>query len=100
MRCPFCDKILSDDFIKRGGAFLMGKAATGKAKARSSDQARRAAMIGWAKRIRPFSDDEKINRKRSISAARAVFVATLKKPASASAAETDQPKFITLISIP
>ena len=48
-RCPYCDKILPDNWLKAQGAALMGK-ASGQAKARSSETARIAAEIGWKKR--------------------------------------------------
>jgi hypothetical protein len=48
-RCPFCDTILPDAWVKKQGATLMGK-ASGQAKARSSAKARAAAEIGWKKR--------------------------------------------------
>jgi hypothetical protein len=46
-RCPHCHKILSDAFIKREGASLMGKARSGAAKARSHEQAAGAALLRW-----------------------------------------------------
>jgi hypothetical protein len=48
-RCPFCDTILPDDWVKQQGAALMGKMG-GPTKARSSESARAAARIGWKKR--------------------------------------------------
>jgi len=48
-RCPFCGKILPDDWLKAEGASLMGKSG-GPAKARSSASASAAAQIGWQKR--------------------------------------------------
>lgn len=43
MRCPHCDKILSDAWVKRAGATLMGMAAAGKSKARPRGVAQAAA---------------------------------------------------------
>jgi hypothetical protein len=45
-RCPFCSKILSDQWLKRQGAAMMGK-ARGKAKARAKENAVRAARERW-----------------------------------------------------
>lgn len=49
IRCPHCDKILNDAWVKRAGATLMGMAAAGKSKARSSEQAAYASNIRWSK---------------------------------------------------
>jgi hypothetical protein len=46
-RCPHCHKILSDAWVKREGASLMGKARSGRAKARSHEQAAGAALLRW-----------------------------------------------------
>lgn len=43
-KCPHCHKVLSDAWVKRTGAALMGKAG-GEAKARSNAQA--AANKRW-----------------------------------------------------
>ncbi len=48
-RCPFCNKILPDEWVKGQGAALMGKSG-GPAKARRSEVASAAAQIGWTKR--------------------------------------------------
>jgi hypothetical protein len=45
-KCPFCKKILSDDWVKREGAALMGK-ASGQSKARSRAQAKAASRERW-----------------------------------------------------
>jgi hypothetical protein len=45
-RCPFCNKILSDVWIKHEGAALMGK-ASGQSKARSRAQAKAASRTRW-----------------------------------------------------
>jgi hypothetical protein len=47
-RCPWCQKILNDDWLKREGASLMGKAAKGKAKRRRN--ALEAAQKRWEKK--------------------------------------------------
>ena len=44
--CPHCNEILSDDWIKRQGARLMGRKG-GKAKIRSAVVARSAALKRW-----------------------------------------------------
>jgi hypothetical protein len=55
-RCPFCKKILSDDWIKHEGAALMGK-ASGQSKARSRAQAKAASRIRWdQEREKNFSE--------------------------------------------
>lgn len=46
-RCPFCKKILSDEWLKSQGASLMGKVG-GKNKARTN--AREAARARWKKK--------------------------------------------------
>jgi hypothetical protein len=48
-KCPFCGKVLRDKWIIREGARLMGKKLTGSAKARTSEQARKAARARWDK---------------------------------------------------
>jgi hypothetical protein len=45
-RCYHCGKILDDAWVKREGAALMGK-ASGEAKARSPELARKAALARW-----------------------------------------------------
>jgi hypothetical protein len=45
-RCPFCDHILEDDWLKKMGAALMGK-ASGAAKARSTEMTSSAAKKRW-----------------------------------------------------
>jgi hypothetical protein len=45
-RCYHCGKVLEDDWLKRQGAALMGK-TSGEKKARSSEQARQAALKRW-----------------------------------------------------
>jgi hypothetical protein len=47
-RCPFCNKVLRDDWVKREGASLMGKAAKGKRKKRHN--AAEAAAKRWEKK--------------------------------------------------
>jgi hypothetical protein len=46
VRCPFCNGILSEDWLKKAAASLMGK-AKGPTKARAN--AREAALARWAK---------------------------------------------------
>lgn len=46
-RCPFCNAILDDEWIKHQGASLMGKEG-GKAKIRSN--AREASLTRWNKK--------------------------------------------------
>jgi hypothetical protein len=46
MRCPHCDGILSDDWVKKAGATLMGR-ASGASKARASKQMKAAAKVRW-----------------------------------------------------
>jgi hypothetical protein len=45
-RCPFCDEILSDDWVRKQGASLMGK-KSGENKARTSEIAAAAATQRW-----------------------------------------------------
>jgi hypothetical protein len=45
-RCPFCNEILDDAWVKSQGASLMGKEG-GKVKKRAN--AREASQIRWAK---------------------------------------------------
>ena len=44
-RCPFCNRVLADAWVKKAGSTLMGK--TGKRKARSSEIASAAANARW-----------------------------------------------------
>jgi hypothetical protein len=54
--CPFCKKILPDDWVKRQGAALMGK-ASGQSKARSRAQAKAASRKRWDhEREKKFSE--------------------------------------------
>ena len=50
MNCPHCNTHIPDDIIRSEGARLNGRAARGKSKARTSEQARKAAMAGVRKR--------------------------------------------------
>jgi len=45
-RCPYCDHVLSDNWIRKNGASLLGKSG-GKAKARNN--ASDAARVRWKK---------------------------------------------------
>jgi hypothetical protein len=47
-KCPHCNKILADEWVKKEGASLMGKAAKGKAKRRRNAAA--AARTRWKKK--------------------------------------------------
>jgi len=67
-RCPYCDKILPDDWVKHNGAALMGK-ARGKRKARISQKASRAALTRWGT---GKCTDEKTLRLREEHRSRAV----------------------------
>lgn len=49
-KCPFCSKLLADEWLKREGASLMGKAAKGKAKKRKT--AAKAARLRWQKKAK------------------------------------------------
>jgi hypothetical protein len=51
-RCYHCGKILSDEWIKREGARMMGK-TSGESKARNREAASKAAKSRWAKRKKP-----------------------------------------------
>jgi hypothetical protein len=44
-RCPFCDRVLDDAWVKKAGATLMGR-ASGASKARTNSKA--AADKRWA----------------------------------------------------
>lgn len=46
-KCPFCNQVLSDDWVKKEGASLMGKTAKGKRKSRKNAKA--AAQERWDK---------------------------------------------------
>jgi len=48
-KCYHCGKVLQDAWVIREGARLMGKKLTGDAKARTSEQARKAARARWDK---------------------------------------------------
>jgi hypothetical protein len=48
-KCYHCGKVLKDDWVIREGARLMGKKLTGSGKARTSEQARKAAQARWGK---------------------------------------------------
>lgn len=52
MNCPNCNTHIPDDLVRRDAARLNGQAGRGKAKARTSEQARKAAMAGVRKRRR------------------------------------------------
>ncbi len=53
MKCPHCKKEIHDDAtLRKIGASLMGKKGKGKAKARTSEQAREAARVRWLKYIK------------------------------------------------
>jgi hypothetical protein len=56
MKCPFCNHILEDSWLKRVGASLMGR-SSGEAKARSRDQASAASRVRW--------DEERKKKKSS-----------------------------------
>ena len=45
MRCPHCNEILSDDWVKRQGASIMGRSS--KRKGRSTEVARANALKRW-----------------------------------------------------
>lgn len=49
-RCPNCDCVLSDEWIKSEGASLMGKTAKGRRKRRTKELAQAAAEKRWKKR--------------------------------------------------
>lgn len=51
-RCPKCQAILPDEWVKSQGAALMGR-SKGKAKARRSEIARAAAERRWSKKKIP-----------------------------------------------
>jgi len=46
-RCPKCNEVLPDEWVKKEGASLMGKAAKGKSKRRRNAKA--AARERWKK---------------------------------------------------
>jgi hypothetical protein len=48
-KCPHCQQILSDEWVKKEGASLMGKSAKGKAKRRKN--ASDAARLRWDKQL-------------------------------------------------
>lgn len=50
-RCYHCGEILSDEWVRKQGASLMGKKG-GQAKARSSEQARAANKVRWDRQRR------------------------------------------------
>lgn len=47
-RCYHCGKVLSDDWIRKQGASLLGRKG-GLVKARTSEQAREASRVRWNK---------------------------------------------------
>jgi hypothetical protein len=47
-RCPFCNEILEDAWLKKMGATLMGK-ASGESKARGHGPMKAAAKKRWRK---------------------------------------------------
>ncbi len=64
MRCPHCDHILSDEWLKKVGASLMGKKG-GAAKARSREQTQAAARSRWGTQpLRTAEELREINRLR------------------------------------
>jgi hypothetical protein len=71
-KCPFCQQILSDDWVKKEGASLMGKSAKGRSKRRknASDAARQrwqnenAAPIALAVVPVPKRKKKKTKKKR------------------------------------
>ena len=63
-RCPHCNEILSDDWVKRQGASLMGKKG-GAVKARDYEQASNAARVRWGPRkLRTIEELRENNRAR------------------------------------
>lgn len=50
MNCSHCNHEIPPDDIRREAARLNGQAGRGKSKARTSEQARKAAMAGVRKR--------------------------------------------------
>jgi len=50
MKCPKCGIAIPDEAVLKAGAAIMGAKAKGKKKARTSEQARAAVMVRWAKR--------------------------------------------------
>jgi hypothetical protein len=48
-KCYHCGKVLKDAWIIKEGARLMGKKLTGSGKARTTEQARKAAQARWDK---------------------------------------------------
>jgi hypothetical protein len=59
MNCPHCQQPIPDDLVRSEGARLNGQAGRGKAKARTSEQARKAAMAGVLKRWEKMKEKSK-----------------------------------------
>ena len=67
-RCPYCDHVLSDEWLKSTGATLMGK-TSGENKARSREAAAASANERW-ERVRTeamekWEKEEKAKRQKA-----------------------------------
>ena len=69
-KCPYCDHILPDVWLKKIGATLMGK-TSGENKARSTESASGAANQRWERvRIEAFKRWEKQEKAKAARAKR------------------------------
>lgn len=59
MNCPNCNTHIPDSLVRSEGARLNGQAGRGKSKARTSEQARKAAMAGVLKRWEKMKEKSK-----------------------------------------
>jgi hypothetical protein len=47
IRCPFCDEVLEETWVKKMGASLMGRSGRGESKVRSSATTSDGAIKRW-----------------------------------------------------
>jgi hypothetical protein len=68
-RCPFCNHILEDKWLKKQGASLMGK-ASGEAKARTRDQASAASRVRWDQEREKKKEEQEFTKLRTLAGVR------------------------------
>lgn len=59
MNCPHCNTHIPDDLVRSEASRLNGQAGRGKSKARTSEQARKAAMAGVRARLERMKEKSK-----------------------------------------
>lgn len=64
IRCPFCDEILEDAWVKKMGASLMGRSGRGESKVRSSATTSNGATKRWKRQDELDSAQAEVERLR------------------------------------